>query len=98
MSKRAGTQHRRECATKMEKTMLRKFALGIVAAASLSATALLPTAASAHGLGWGWGWGFGYPGYVGQTYIVTTPTVTDTCIQKMPVQTRHGVRMRYVNT
>ena len=39
--------------------MLRKIALGLVAAASLSAMALAPTAASAHGFGGGHGGGHG---------------------------------------
>jgi hypothetical protein len=38
--------------------MFRKLALGLVAAASLGAMALAPTAASAGG-GWGGGWGGG---------------------------------------
>jgi hypothetical protein len=80
-----------------EKTMLRKIALGLVAAASISVTALLPTAASAHGLGWSWGWG--YPGYVSApTIVLSAPVVTVPCIQKMPVQTRHGIRYRFVKT
>jgi hypothetical protein len=41
--------------------MLRKFALGLVAAASLSAMALAPSAASAKP--WGGGWGGGFGGY-----------------------------------
>ena len=41
--------------------MFRKFALGLVAAASLSAAALAPTAASAKPFGWrGWGGGWGF--------------------------------------
>jgi hypothetical protein len=39
-------------------TMFRKLALGFIAAASLSAAALAPTAASAKPFGWGGGWGF----------------------------------------
>ena len=81
--------------------MLRKIALGVVAAASIGATALLPTAASAHGIGLGWGWGY-YPGYVGQTYVLTTPLaapmMSGPCLRKMPVQTRHGIKLRTVNT
>ena len=41
--------------------MLRKMTLALVAAASLSAMALAPTAASAHP--WGGGWGGGWGGY-----------------------------------
>jgi hypothetical protein len=44
--------------------MLRKLTLGLVAAASLGATALAPSAASAHPWGGGWGGGgFGFGGY-----------------------------------
>ena len=94
-------------ATKMEKTMLRKITLGLVAAASIGATALLPTAASAHPMGWSWGGGW-YPGYIGgPTIVLSTPVVTpmmsstvisDPCLQRMPVQTRHGIRHRTVRT
>ena len=78
--------------------MYRKITLGLLAAASIGATALLPTAASAHPMGWGWGGGW-YPGYVGgPTIVLSTPVVSapgsDPCIQKMPVQTRHGIRYR----
>jgi hypothetical protein len=41
-------------------TMLRKLILALVAAASLGAVALAPTAASAGGGGGGGGWGGGY--------------------------------------
>ncbi len=81
--------------------MYRKITLGLLAAASIGATALLPTAASAHPIGWGWGWGggwYGGPTVVLSTPVVTAPVITDPCVQKMPVQTRHGVRYRYVNT
>jgi hypothetical protein len=40
--------------------MLRKLTLGLVAAASLGAVALAPSAASAKPFGGGWGWGGGY--------------------------------------
>jgi len=84
----------------MEKTMFRKITLGLLAAASIGATALLPTAASAHPIGWGWGYGgwYGGPTVVLSTPVMTAPVITDPCVQKMPVQTRHGVRYRYVNT
>ena len=80
--------------------MYRKITLGLLAAASIGATALLPTAASAHPMGWGWGYGgwYGGPTVVLSTPVVTAPVITDPCVQKMPVQTRHGVRYRYVNT
>lgn len=80
--------------------MFRKITLGLLAAASIGATALLPTAASAHPIGWGWGYGgwYGGPTVVLSTPVMTAPVITDPCVQKMPVQTRHGVRYRYVNT
>jgi hypothetical protein len=69
-------------------TMFRKFALGLVAAASISAAAFTPTAASAHGFGGGWGhhWGFhrfgyGFGGPVVDSCVVVTPygRVINTC-------------------
>jgi hypothetical protein len=75
--------------------MLRKFSLGLIAAASLSAFALVPGSASAHGFHGGWGhhggWGYGFgPG------IYVNTGVTD-CYQQRMVQTRHGLRLRTVN-
>src|SRR5258706_13460376 len=47
------------CAHLRRTTMLRKLTLGLVAAATLSAIALAPSAASAKPFGGGWGgWGF----------------------------------------
>ena len=61
--------------------MIRKLVLGLVAAASISAAAFTPTAASAHGFGGGWGhhWGFhrfgyGFGGPVVDSCIVVTPS------------------------
>jgi len=81
-------------------TMLRKFALGLVAAASLSAMALAPTAASAGGGGWGGGWGGGFHhhhfghgfgiGYIGLG-------VDDGCYVTQRVPTPFGYRLRTVN-
>ena len=83
--------------------MFRKFALATVAAASLGAAALAPTAASAHmgggggkfggGFGGGfhhshWGHGFGI-GYVG--------VVDDGCYVTRTVLTPFGYRLRTVN-
>jgi hypothetical protein len=75
--------------------MLRKIALGLIAAASLSVAAIAP--ASAHGMhggGWGHGWGYGHGYGFGGLYINTG--VSD-CYQQQMVQTRHGLRIRTVN-
>ena len=83
--------------------MLRKITLGLVAAASLGAMALAPTAASAgwKGGGWGGGWGGGFhqhhfgPGfgiaYVGGGYA------DDGCYVTRRVPTPYGYRLRTVN-
>jgi hypothetical protein len=76
--------------------MLRKTALGLIAAASLSVAALAPGSASAHGFhggGWGhggWGHGFGFGGL----YINTG--VSD-CYRQQLVQTPRGPRLRTIN-
>jgi hypothetical protein len=81
--------------------MLRKLTLGLVAAATLSAMALAPSAASAKPFGGGWGGGFGGGGwghhhhwghgigYIGGGY--------DGCYVTRPVLTPFGYRMRTVN-
>ena len=84
--------------------MLRKVTLAIAAAATLSAMALAPTAASAKPMNWGnfpinnhphhhhnhWGHGFGFNvGYVGGGY--------DGCYQTRRVFTPYGVVFRTVN-
>ena len=74
--------------------MLRKVTLGLIAAASLGAAALAPSAASAHGFNHGWGWGHGYGLGFGGVYINTG--VSD-CYQQQYVQTRRGMRLRTVN-
>jgi hypothetical protein len=82
--------------------MFRKLTLALVAAASLSALALAPTAASAKnwGGGWGGGWGgyhhhhFGHGfgiGYVGGGYG------DEGCYQTRRVMTDFGPRFRVVN-
>jgi Spy/CpxP family protein refolding chaperone len=75
--------------------MLRKVTLGLIAAASLGAAALAPSAASAHGFHGGWhhGWGHGGFGFGG---IYVNTGVSD-CYQQQYIQTRHGVRLRTVN-
>lgn len=77
--------------------MLRKFTLALVAAASLGAMALAPTAASAHWKGGGWGGhhhhfgpGFGI-GYIGGGYG------DDGCYVTRRVPTPFGFRWRTVN-
>ena len=77
--------------------MLRKLALGLVAAAFLSAMALAPTAASAGPWGGGWGGGWGYHhhhfghgfGFIGGGY--------DGCYVTRPVLTPFGYRLRTIN-
>jgi hypothetical protein len=77
-------------------TMFRKLTLALVAAASLGAMALAPTAASAKPFGWGggfhhnhWGHGFGI-GFVGVG-------IDDSCYVTRPVLTQFGYRYRTVN-
>lgn len=77
--------------------MFRKITLALVAAASLSAMALAPTAASAgwKGGGWGGGWhhhhhGFGI-GFIGGGYG------DDGCYRTRLVPTPFGYRYRLVN-
>jgi uncharacterized membrane protein len=77
-------------------TMLRKVTLALVAAASLSAMALAPTAASAHPWGGGWGggfhhWGHGFGiGFIGGG-------VDGGCYVTRPVMTPYGYRYRTIN-
>jgi hypothetical protein len=75
--------------------MLRKIALGLIAAASLSFAAIAP--ASAHGFHGSWGhggWGYGPAFGIGGLYVNTG--VSD-CYQQRMVQTRYGLRLRTVN-
>jgi hypothetical protein len=66
---RSRSEDRNQSQLSQEIAMLRKFALVIVAVASLSAVSLTPTPASAWHGGWrggGWGWGGGWgPGWRG---------------------------------
>ena len=81
--------------------MLRKITLGLVAAATLSAIALAPSAASAKpwGPGWGGGWGFHHHhfhpgfgiGFVGGGYA------DDGCYVTRRVRTPYGYRLRTIN-
>ena len=76
--------------------MLRKITLALVAAASLSAVALAPTAASAGGFIWPnyhhnhhWGHGFGIN--------IISAGVDDGCYVTQRVPTPFGYRLRTVN-
>jgi Spy/CpxP family protein refolding chaperone len=71
--------------------MLRKVTLALVAAASLSAVALAPTAASAKPFGGGWGFHHHHFGisYIGGGY--------DGCYVTRPVLTPFGYRYRTIN-
>jgi hypothetical protein len=79
--------------------MLPKITLALVAAASLGAVALAPSAASAKPWGGGWGGGFHHhhfgPGlgisYVGGGYA------DDGCYVTRRVRTSYGYRLRTVN-
>jgi len=79
--------------------MLRKVTLGLIAAASLGAAALAPSAASAGGFGfhhhhWGHhGWSHGY----GFGPSLTINTGYNNCWQQRMVETRRGLRLRTVN-
>jgi hypothetical protein len=81
--------------------MLRKLTLGLVAAASLGAMALAPSAASAHPWG-GWGGGgFGYGGYhhhFGHGFdIGFVGHGNDGCYVVRRVPTPFGYRLHTVN-
>jgi hypothetical protein len=79
--------------------MLRKLTFALVAAASLSAVALAPSAASAHSWGGGWGGGgfhhhFGHGFGFGVGYI---GGVDDGCYVVRRVPTPFGYRLRTIN-
>jgi hypothetical protein len=75
--------------------MLRKLALGLVAAASLSAMALAPSAASAHPWG-GWG-GFHHFHGFGVGYVAAPVYEDGGCYATRRVLTPYGYRLRTVN-
>jgi hypothetical protein len=84
-------------------TMFRKIALGLVAAASLSAMALSPTAASAHGWhggghgGWHHGHHFGH-GHFGHGFgVAYIGGYDDGCYVVRRVPTPFGFRLRTIN-
>jgi hypothetical protein len=78
--------------------MLRKFVVGIAAAASLGAIALAPTAASA---GWKGGWGghhHHFHGYYGPAFGVGyVGLYNDGCYVTRRIMTPYGYRLRTVN-
>ncbi len=76
--------------------MLRKLTLALVAAASLSAMALAPTAASAGGGKWGGGWHHHHHGHFGLGFV-GGGYGGDGCYQPRRVMTAFGPRIRIVN-
>jgi hypothetical protein len=80
--------------------MFRKIALGLFAAATLSAAALAPTTASAGG-GWGPGWGVGWGHHnhwVGPGFgIGFVGYDAGSCYVTRRVLTSHGWRWRTIN-
>ena len=80
--------------------MLRKLTLGLVAAASLSARALSPTAASAKpwGGGWGGGWGHHHHHHFGPGFgIGFVGYRDDGCYMLRRIVTPYGYRLRTIN-
>jgi hypothetical protein len=79
--------------------MLRKLTLALVAAASLSAVALAPTAASAHWKGGGFG-GFHHHHHLGPGFgigYLDNGFGGDGCYQTRRVPTPFGFRWRTIN-
>jgi len=82
--------------------MIRKLVLGLAAAASLTAVALMPTSASAFTVKLGGGWHphhhhhHGYYGF-GPSFVVGGPVYARSCYQQRLVQIRKGMRWRTVN-
>jgi len=77
--------------------MLRKLTLGLVAAASLSAMALAPTAASAGPWGGGWGGGFHHHHFGPGFGIGFIGGGDDGCYVVRRVPTPYGYRLRTIN-
>jgi hypothetical protein len=85
--------------------MVRKIALGLVAAAAISAAVLAPTAASAKpfGMGGGFGGGFGggwhhhHIGGLGLGIGLIGAGVASSCYVSQPVLTPFGYRYQLVN-
>jgi len=78
--------------------MLRKLTFALVAAASMTAVALAPSAASAKPFGGGWGGGFGYHHHWGHGFgIGYIGGGDDGCYVTRPVLTPFGYRLRTIN-
>ncbi|WP_081435031.1 hypothetical protein [Nitrobacter hamburgensis] len=80
--------------------MFRKLALGLVAAASLGATALAPSAASAHGWGGHHHHHFGHFGHFGHGHrfgVAYVGGYDDGCYVVRRVPTPYGFRLRTIN-
>lgn len=78
--------------------MLRKLTIALAAAASLSAVALAPTAASAKFWGGGGGWGGGFHrGHFGGFDIGVGYADDEGCYVTRRVLTPYGYRLRTVN-
>ena len=78
--------------------MIRKLALGFVAAATISAAALAPTAASAKGFGFGGGWHHHHHHFGGLGIgLIGAGIATESCLVSRPVLTPWGYRYRLVN-
>ena len=80
--------------------MLRKLTLGLVAAASLGAVALAPSAASAKPWGWGGGWGYHHHHHFGPGFgigFVGGGYGDDGCYVTRRVRTPFGYRLRTIN-
>jgi hypothetical protein len=81
-------------------TMLRKLTLALVAAVSLGAMALAPSAASAHSWGGGWGgggWGGFHHSHGFGIGYVAAPAYGDGCYVTRGVLTPFGYRLRTFN-
>jgi hypothetical protein len=83
----------------MFRKLTRKLTLGFVAAASLSAMVLAPSAASAHPWGGGWGWGGGFHHFhgFGVGYIATPAYDDGGCYVTRRMMTPFGYRLRSIN-